>query len=119
VPKAAGTDHQGSGVGRQLVKRPAVSVIRGQRGVRERSCPDWIEAVGKTDEKIRRRQQKLVSHAAIKAESTAPAGSRDSQWVLAVDLYSAAAAGTVAKAHAPETAIGWPTSQPWTPSPKA
>ena len=94
-------------------------MIRSQRGVRERSCLDWIEVVGKADEKIRRRQQKLVSHAAIKAESTAPAGSRDSQWVLAVDLYSAAAAGTVAKAHAPETAIGWPTSQPWTPSPKA
>ena len=94
-------------------------MIRSQRGVRERSCLDWIEVVGKADEKIRRRHQKVVSHAAVEAESAAPAGSRGRQWVLAVDLYSVAAAGTVAKAHAPETAIGWPTSQPWTPSPKA
>ena len=76
-------------------------MIRSQRGVRERSCLDWIEVVGKADEKIRRRHQKVVSHAAVEAESAAPAGSRGRQWVLAVDLYSVAAAGTVATAPRP------------------
>src|SRR5215472_7601822 len=95
LAEASGTDHHGSGVSSEQVKRPFDGVITGERCIGQRSSFSGIECSQRNQE-ARRWNEQVGSHAAVVTAKPAAAGGTAGVLTIILHAHSAVLAVSAA-----------------------